>query len=92
MLLALLKHYQPYYVVSVAAVFPFIVIWLKRSGAGNATLRAILLVSLVGFAGGAYTTDRTRLNWAAAEARMRIDDAVIASKPIRQDQCASGCI
>lgn len=82
MLLALLKHYQPYYVVSVAAVFPFIVIWLTRAGASDASLAAVLLVSTIGFAGGAYTADRMRVNWASAEARMRADDAIIASKPL----------
>ena len=46
MLLALLKHYQPYYIVSVVAVFPFLLLWLSQAGARFHAAAAIGLTAI----------------------------------------------
>jgi hypothetical protein len=82
MLLAVLKHYQPYYIVSVAAVLPFIVIWLARARMWIIGPVALALTGLALVAGipGLVAVQHS---WAATETKMAADHEFITSRPLK---------
>lgn len=83
-LLAVLKHFQGYYVVAVSAVFPFLVIWLARAGYRHAfwILAAIVAYSVVPNVTGTLAQQR---QWAADERDVLADNKAILARPLVAD-------
>lgn len=80
MSLALLKHFQPYYTVSVAALFPLIVLWLANAGQKRA-LPWLLPLIVLGIGLGIQIELKTRKLELVAEARSLSDEtATLAMK------------
>lgn len=81
---ALLKHYQPYYVVSISAVLPFLALWLARSSPRWIVLLLVPFIYL-GVANSIRTELADRANQ-VVYAEESEDDA----KAIRSMQIADG--
>ncbi|SEI18956.1 hypothetical protein [Tardiphaga sp. OK245] len=82
MLLAVLKHYQPYYIVSVAAVLPFMIFWLARARVWIIGPVALLLTALAAL-GTVPALILVQKSWAETEAKMKADHEVIVSRALR---------
>ncbi|SEI18959.1 hypothetical protein [Tardiphaga sp. OK245] len=85
MLIAVLKHFQPYYVVSFVAVFPFLVVWQARAGVSWGAPVAMLLTAI-----GLYVAVPDALaqkqQFATAEIRTRNDREVILARQLPPDR------
>ena len=82
MLLAVIKHYQPYYVVSFAAVIPFLLLWIARSGASKLLFILLLPVMALSIARGALTEFESRTLTVAAYQRTVQDEKDILATPL----------
>ena len=82
MLLAVLKHYQPYYIVSVAAVLPFMILWLARARVWVIGPVALVLTAMAALTiiPGLILVQRS---WAETEAKMKADHEVIVSRALQ---------
>jgi hypothetical protein len=49
MSLAVIKHYQYYYLVSITAVFPFMLLWMKSAGVSRRVVMAICALACYGY-------------------------------------------
>lgn len=82
MLVAVLKHFQPYYVVSFVAVYPFLLIWLTQAGVRSAAIVALLLTA-IGLAAAVPSALAQKQNFAAADMRNKADREIILARGLQ---------
>jgi hypothetical protein len=81
MTLALIKHFQPHYTVSVAALFPLWIIWLSKAGGKKVIPLLLPVILFIVFVQGKSKMD-SWLNYVATSEKTLLDEKKVLMMPL----------